>query len=319
MRRPSAGAKGSRASGTKGGPTPVSSSKNAPGAESDPVSALAINLSELTMDVPIENAPKPKRRPIIPFRFLELPSELRIKIYEYHFDNFDEVLDMDFENYKRYHKRLGLLRTCRLVYREASYVFYSTHPVRLFPIYGKFFKAKKPLLARMKPNQRSLINTLELRLGPGWNRPPRGWVVNEGLGLKDCVSARRIKVFVECDPSNEMFKGFRHSDGFYERFSRELLGAVMDDLPCLETVEFDANPSVKKNGAMMKALLEATTAKGCQLAWGPQKGWDDGEEKEDEIKIISYGEIGSRMAMNAHMLIDTSHSQEHGTSVFVLA
>ncbi|KAK7968067.1 uncharacterized protein PG986_002344 [Apiospora aurea] len=319
MRRPSTGAKGSRASGTKPGPTPVSSSRNATGAESDPVAVLALNISDLTIDVPIENAPKPKRRPIVPFRFLDLPSELRIKVYEYHFDNFGEILDLDFENYKRYHKRLGLLRTCRLVYREASYVFYSTHPVRLFPIYGKFFKAKKPLLARMKPNQRSMINTLELRLGPGWNRPPRGWVVNEGLGLKDCVSARRVKVFVECDPSNEMFKGFRHSDGFYERFSRELLAAVLDDLPQAVTVEFDANPSVKKNGAMMKALLEATTAKGCDLAWGPEKGWDDGEEKEDEVKIISYGEIGSRMAMNAHVLIDSSHSGEHGTSVLVLA
>ncbi|KAK8857308.1 3 exoribonuclease family protein [Apiospora arundinis] len=319
MRRPSAGSKGSRASGFKSGPTAVSSAKHPSGAESDPVAALAVNISDLTIDVPIENAPKPKRKVIIPFRFMELPSELRERVYAYHFDNFGEVLDLDNENYKRYHKRLGILRTCRLVYREASYIFYTTHTVRLFPIYGKFFKAKKPLLARMTPNQRSMINTLELRLGPGWNRPPRGWVVNEGLGLKDCTSARRVKVFVECDPSNEMFKGFRHSDGFYERFSRELLGAVLDDLPRCQTVEFDANPSVKKNGAMMKALLEVTTAKECHLAWGPEKGWDDGEEKEDEVKIISYGEIGSRLAMNAHVLIDTTHSQEHGTSVLVVA
>ncbi|KAK8099855.1 hypothetical protein PG999_010229 [Apiospora kogelbergensis] len=313
MRRPSAGSKASRASGSKSGPTPVSSAK------SDPVADLAVNIGDLTIDVPIENAPKPKRKVIIPFRFMELPSELRERVYAYHFDNFGEVLDLDNENYKRYHKKLGILRTCRTVYREASYIFYTTHTVRLFPIYGKFFKAKKPLLARMTPNQRSMINTLELRLGPGWNRPPRGWVVNEGLGLKDCTSARRVKVFVECDPSNEMFKGFRHSDGFYERFSRELLGAVLAGLPRLETVEFDAFPSVKKNGAMMKALLEATTAKGCNLAWGPKKGWDDGEEKEDEVKIISYGGIGSRLEMNAHVLIDSSHAQEHGTSVLVLA
>ncbi|KAK8112295.1 uncharacterized protein PG998_008752 [Apiospora kogelbergensis] len=283
MRRPSAGSKASRASGSKSGPTPVSSAK------SDPIADLAVNIGDLTIDVPIENAPKPKRKVIIPFRFMELPSELRERVYAYHFDNFGEVLDLDNENYKRYHKKLGILRTCRTVYREASYIFYTTHTVRLFPIYGK-----------MEP-------------------PPRGWVVNEGLGLKDCTSARRVKVFVECDPSNEMFKGFRHSDGFYERFSRELLGAVLAGLPRLETVEFDAFPSVKKNGAMMKALLEATTAKGCNLAWGPKKGWDDGEEKEDEVKIISYGGIGSRLEMNAHVLIDSSHAQEHGTSVLVLA
>ncbi|ORY55916.1 uncharacterized protein BCR38DRAFT_461875 [Pseudomassariella vexata] len=250
---------------------------------SDSVSALTNSISALTVDVPIANAPKPKRRQIKPFRFVDLPGELRLKIYGYHFTTTGEVLDLETDNYKRIHKPLCLLRTCRQVYSEASYLFYSTHTFRIFPIYGKFFRTKKPLLARMKPGPRACLTTLQLRLGPGWNRPPRGWVVNDALGLKDCINVRRLKVFVECDPSNDAFKGFRAEDGFYEGFSQELLRAVLDEMPWCEIAEFDANPSVKKSGAMMTGLLEVACNKGRRLAWGPEKGWDDGVEKEEDF------------------------------------
>lgn len=248
----------------------------------DPVASLTSKIAALTADVPIANAPKLRRPRIRPFRFFDLPSELRVKVYEHHFADVGEVVDLDSDNYKRIHKKLGLLRTCRLIYKEASYLFYSTHTTRIFPIYGKFFKTKKPLLARMTEGQRASITTLELRLGPGWNRPPRGWVVNDALGLKGCIGVRRLKVFVECDPSNDVFKGFRHADGFYEEFSRGLFDDVLGEMPWLKVVEFDANPSVKKNGAMMRALLGVAERNDCTLAWGPEKGWDDGEEKEEE-------------------------------------
>ncbi|KAI0127120.1 hypothetical protein BJ170DRAFT_702595 [Xylariales sp. AK1849] len=312
MRRRAAGGKGSRAV-VSSGPTPISSAFTTPASStlpsaytseaefdpSDSVSALASNIASLTVDVPISNAPKPKRRRFPPFRFFDLPSELRLKVYGYHFANTGEVLDLDSDNYKRIHQKLAILRTCRQVYREASYVFYTTHTVRIFPIYGKFFKTKKPLLARMSAGQRASLTTMELRLGPGWNRPPRGWVVNDALGLKGCVNVRVLKVFVECDPSNDIFKGFRRSDGFYEGFSRELLDGVLGEMPWCETVEFDANPSVKKNGAMMRGLLDVTGNKGRRLAWGPEKGWDDGEEKEEPVQIINHAHLKDIVGLSA--------------------
>ncbi|KAK6223326.1 hypothetical protein LQW54_000443 [Pestalotiopsis sp. IQ-011] len=255
---------------------PSGNTTDAESAMADSIASLTNNIASLTVDVPLSNKPKRKRPP--PFRFFDLPSELRLKIYDHHFADVGDVLDLDHDNHQRIYKKLGILRTCRQIYREASYLFYSTHPVRIFPIWGKFFRSKKPLLARMSANQRSNLTTLELRLGPGWNRPPRGWVVNEALGLKSCTNVNRIKVFVECDPSNDIFKGFRRSDGFYEKFSKDLLDAILEQMPWCRLIEFDANPSVRKNGAMMRSLFETTDKMGCKLAWGPEKGWDDGEE-----------------------------------------
>ncbi|KAF3019250.1 hypothetical protein E8E14_004608 [Neopestalotiopsis sp. 37M] len=255
---------------------PSGNTSEAESAMADSIASLTSNIASLTVDVPLSN--KPKRKKIPPFRFFDLPSELRLRVYDFHFANVGDVLDLDHDNRERIHKKLIIFKTCRQMYQEASYALYSTHAVRIFPIWGKFFKSKKPLLARMSANQRSSLSTLELRLGPGWNRPPRGWVVNEALGLKGCVNVHRIKVFVECDPSNDVFKGFRHSDGFYENFSKNLLEAILQEMPWCRLVEFDANPSVRKNGAMMTGLFETTTKMDCKLAWGPEKGWDDGEE-----------------------------------------
>lgn len=286
------------AGGKRRAPVPSAKAKANPAGSSqvdlsDTVASLAANLANLTVDVPLANKPK-RKAPIPPFRFFDLPSELRLKIYAHHFANVEDVLDLDHDNYKRIHQKLAILRTCRQVYQEATYAFYSIRSVRLFPIYGKFFKAKKPLLARMSANQRANLTTLQLRLGPGFNRPPRGWVVNEALGLKDCTGVQRIKVFVECDPSNDIFTGFRQSDGFYEKFSQDLLDGVLSSMPWCEVVEFDANPSVKKAGAMMSGLLEAAGKHGRKLAWGPERGWDDSEEVKEPAPIWNHSAIGIR-------------------------
>ncbi|KAM7211612.1 hypothetical protein V8F06_012997 [Rhypophila decipiens] len=215
-----------------------------------------------------------------PFRYMDLPSELRIKILGYYFADVGPVVDLDTDNWKRIHKKLGILRTSRAMYFEASHFFYGSHTFRLFPTVGKFFKAKKPLLARLNKRQRGWITSLELRLGPGWNRPPRGWVVNDALGLVDCVSLRNLTVFVECDPSDNVFNGFRRADGFYEKFSRDLLVDVLAGLPFLDRIYFDAWTSVKKSGAMMRGLFEVTAAKGRKICWGPERGWTDQDEVE---------------------------------------
>lgn len=251
--------------------------------ETTSIDTLAVDIASLTLDTPIiELRKKPPRVPATPFHFLSLPSELRVKIYEYYFDENEDVLDLSPENYKRYHKRLGLMRVCRLLREEATYFFYGTRTFRIFPTYpGKYFKSKRPILARLKPRQREYLASLELRLGPGWNAPPKGWAVNDALGLQDCVNVHELKVFVECDPSDNIFKGFRRSEGFYEKFSRQLLASVLEALPAVKAVEFDAWSSVKKSGAMMTGLFKVVTEKeGMSIQWGPRRGWTDAEEEE---------------------------------------
>lgn len=253
--------------------------------EDDVDDVAQIPISALTLqDLPAGTKhPKTgKARTPKPFRFMNLPSELRIKIYRYHFAEAGEVVDLDQDNYKRIHQKLAILRVCRAIYSEASDTFYSTRAFRVFPTSpGRFFKTKKPLLARLTPKQRGLITSLELRLGPGWSKPPRGWVVNPALGLADCKKVQKLTVFVECDPSDGVFNGFRRADGFYEDFSRKLLDGVLDKLPRLDRVHFDAWTSVKKTGAMMRGLFDVTVTRGKRICWGPSRGWTDEDERED--------------------------------------
>jgi hypothetical protein len=286
-------------------PTPVSSTLTTPLSSAYPstyaseaewdanselmvASMASLDLSNIPL---VSSTKKAKPAKAKPFPFLELPSELRCKIYDYHFDNVDEVLDLDPANYKNIHNKLRILRVCRTIYAEASHQFYSTHAVRIFPCHpGRFFKTKKPLLARLNQRQRSCLTSLELRLGPGWNRPPRGWVVNEALGLKDCVNVRHLTVFVECDPSDGVFNGFRRGEGFYEGFSRGLLTEVLAEMPHLDRVYFDAWSSVKKSGAMMQGLFEVASSRGLKICWGRERGWTD-QEEEPEVRILTLEDI----------------------------
>ncbi|KAK3328750.1 hypothetical protein B0H66DRAFT_571559 [Apodospora peruviana] len=279
----------------------------------DDVDSIPIN--NLTLSDPAgqsselaERTPKPKAAKRKPFRFMDLPSELRNRIYSEHFAEVPRVVDLDSDNHKCIHKRLAILRTSRAIYHEASYVFYSTHTFRLFPITGRHFKAKKPLLAKLNKRQRSFITSLELRLGPGFNQPPRGWVVNPALGLADCINLRKLTVFVQCDPSDSFYAGFRRADGFYETFSQGLLNGVLTDLPFIDRVHFDAWPGVKKTGAMMRGLFDVTLSQGRMIGWGPERGWTDADE--------------SKMDMSSGQLADLTGflcSNRAAAKVFILA
>ncbi|KAJ9132102.1 3 exoribonuclease family protein [Pleurostoma richardsiae] len=301
-RRPSG--KASRALGVSSTPTPIHSDLSTPASSALPSAypsesefdldidnideaITRLPISALTLDVPITNRPPAARKKAKPFPFMSLPSELRVKIYGYHFAGVDRIVDLDTGNYKRIHKALAILRTCRTVYSEASYYFYSTFTFRLFPTDGRFYKTKKPLLARLKPHQRACITSLELRLGPGWGKPPRSWVVNSALGLKDCVNVRVLDVLVQCDPSDEFYQGFRKADGFYEVFSRNLLSNVLEQMPLVNRLEFDAWPGVKKSGAMMHGLLDVAVASRRKITWGPERGWSDMDDAKDEIRSLT--------------------------------
>lgn len=244
---------------------------------------VTVSIASLTLDTPLHTFQKRKPKPPEPpFPLLSLPSELRIKIYEYFFAEITEVLDLTRENHKRIHKKLGLMRTCRLINNEATHYFYSTRTFRLFPTSpGRYFKTKKPLLARLSARQRRCLTKIEMRLGPGWSAPPAGWVVNAALGLKDCIHVDTLTVFVEVDTSDNIFNNFRRADGFYEEFSCKLLANTLADLPSAHIIEFDAYESVQKRGAMMRSLFNIATKSDRAITWGPERGWFGAPEDEE--------------------------------------
>ncbi|KAJ3497198.1 hypothetical protein NLG97_g2087 [Lecanicillium saksenae] len=244
---------------------------------------ITASITSLTLDTPLHPFRKPKPKAVEKkFPLLSLPSELRIKIYEFFFAEITEVLDLTRENHKRIHKKLGLMRTCRLISNEATHFLYSTRTFRLFPTTpGRYFKTKKPLLARLSARQRQCLTKVELRLGPGWSAPPAGWVVNTALGLQDCIHVNTLRVYVEVDPSDNIFNNFRRADGFYEEFSRKLLENTLKGLPSVHTIEFDAYESVQKRGAMMRSLFSIATKSDRVITWGPDRGWIGAPEDEE--------------------------------------
>jgi len=104
--------------------------------------------------------------------------------------------------------------------------------------------------------------------------------VNDALGLDDCGSVRVLKVFVECDPSDGVFAGFRKSEGFYVKFCAELLDAVLQKVPTIKVIEFDAWNSVNRTGGMMSGLGKVVGRYDKVVAWGPERGWD-----QESVKV----------------------------------
>lgn len=246
--------------------------------DNDPVNAL--NIAALTLDVPIAN--KPKKEKPKPFRFMDLPRDVRLLVYSHHFAQVGPVVDVEPGNYAAIHKRMVIFRVCRAFYEEASHIFYSEKTFRIFPIDGRLSRAKKGLLARMKPRVRSHMTKLELRVGPGWSKPYRSWVVNELVGLQDCVNVHKLAVYIEIDPSDNIFNGWRKSSGFYESFCQNLLRDILHGLPSVDLVTFDAHDPVKKNGDMARGLIDVAKEEGRNIGWGPCRGWTDDYEDVEE-------------------------------------
>ena len=167
------------------------------------------------------------------------------------------------------------------MHREAYPILYS-QPIRLFPTHGRFFNTKHALLARLPSYYRAVVTTLELRLGPGWSNPPRCQNTGPWLGLAHCVSLRTLKIFVECDPSDNIFAGFRGrnaTEDTYKWFCIDLLREIMEQVPSLEAVEIDAYPGVKKDAPLVMALRRRIEEGGKRVVWGPLRGWEkDGNE-----------------------------------------
>lgn len=201
----------------------------------------------------------------------------------------------DSDNWRVTYPRFALFLVSHRMHEEAYRVFYS-QPIRLFPApSGRFFNTKKPLLARLPVRYREVVNTVELRLGPGWSRPPRCQNVQPALGLMDCKNLRSLKILVECDPSDSFFNGFRGSgatEETYKWFCVDLLAGILEQVPSLETVEIDA--WVKKEVPIVTALKCMVEENGKRLLWGPCLKQ---REIEDGLRLLSLESALSAMSL----------------------
>lgn len=261
----------------------------------------SIPIASLTLDVPLQGANSRRKVPKQPFNFLGLPSELRLRVYEYYFADVDDLLDLDPDNYKRYHKRLGIIRACKRLHVEVTHYFYSSRTFRIFPTHParRYTRTKRPLLARLNTFQRQCINSVQLCLGPGWASPPKGWVINDSLGLQDLRNVSCLKVFVQLDPSDAVLKDYRRAEGFYEKFSQDLLVGILDQMPNVTKIEFDGYKSVKKSGDMMQGLLETATRCERQITWGPIRGWTDEDDNDGPPEVANAVQFANAAALGA--------------------
>ena len=102
------------------------------------------------------------------------------------------------------------------------------------------------------------------------------------LGLEEMERVRTVKVFVECDPSHEVFNGFRIDRDFFTGFSGALLEGVLGRLPSVAQVELDGWPSVQREGSLVKRLLEVARLAGVKVS---EVGGRDEDGEDQNISI----------------------------------
>ncbi|EMC99471.1 hypothetical protein BAUCODRAFT_29823 [Baudoinia panamericana UAMH 10762] len=236
------------------------------------------------------SSPSPKQS----FRFFDLPAELRLQILE-HVLHIGKPLDLDPYNYRTIIPRLALFLVSKRMHEEAHRVFYS-QPMLLFPYSDRFFNTKKPLLSRLPPHYRAEITTFEIRLGKGWSAPPRCQKVTETLGLADCTSLRTLKIFVELDPSESFFNGFRGknaTEDTYKWFCMDLLRGLIDELPSLETVEIDAY--IKRGSPLIVGLRRVVDEAQLRFVWGPLRRQEREVEEVSDMGALEKAVAGLKL------------------------
>lgn len=108
-----------------------------------------------------------------------------------------------------------------------------------------------------------------------------------------------LKVFVQLDPSDAVLKDYRRAEGFYEKFSQDLLVGILDQMPNVTKIEFDGYKSVKKSGDMMQGLLETATRCERQITWGPIRGWTDEDDNDGPPEVANAVQFANAAALGA--------------------
>jgi hypothetical protein len=88
---------------------------------------------------------------------------------------------------------------------------------------------------------------------------------------------RTLKLFIECDPSDTIFAGFRGNNATedtYKWFCVDLLRGLLEQVASLESVEIDAYPGVKKEAPLVMALRRKIEEFRRKIVWGPLRGWE---------------------------------------------
>lgn len=230
-----------------------------------------------------------------PFRFFDLPSEIRLKIYGYVLFSSRRKTGRPSGNVGSSSKnkplaplshRVSLFLASRRLHDEAAALFYSVQTFRVFPIQDY---SRQPTLSSLGSSYRPMIGKIELILGSSWTAPPKSWRITSRLGLTQMTGVKIFKIFIQCDPSHPVFEGFRISNDFYTGFAGGLVHQILEQLPNLGHVEFDAWPSVQKNGALMRRLLSEVRTAGQKIYWGPERGWNDWEDDDGRVIGTSVG------------------------------
>jgi len=209
-----------------------------------------------------------------PFR-LDLPAELRLRVYE-ELLHVRDPLDLDPLNYRRIVPRFNIFYTSRQVFEEAYRVFYS-QPINLYPADDRYNRVKYSLLERLPTRYRKEIPTMCMQVGSDWTRQPKHQHTRPELGLAECTSFKLLKVFVRLDPSEEWLRGFlgkNNTVDTYQQHCLDLLQGIFEQAPNLVAVEIDANPGVRKQSLFITALRKKVEEGGKRLLWGPLRGWD---------------------------------------------
>ncbi|OAL40589.1 hypothetical protein AYO20_00325 [Fonsecaea nubica] len=202
-----------------------------------------------------------------PFPFLDLPAEIRNKIY--HLVLFGKP-GYRLVNGRLRPTRIGIMLANKRTHREAAYILYSTSSFRIFPLQD-FTPA--PVIQELRPMYRAMVTSLEMVVGSSWTSPPKTWRVGKLLAkrLSKLSAVHTLKVFVELDPSLPMFEKYRVSLDFYTDFCGDLLRDVLACMPHVSHVEMSGNPGIDTTGPLVSRLLKEVEFKGRTCTLGPTK------------------------------------------------